>query len=389
MNMHGFMTPADQAQERDVGFAERLWQWMKDRRWFLSIVVLPSLLVALYLFAYASDQYESEAHFLVRSATGTMAPTTGVSAALSLVTGGSSGQNEAMSVADYLTSHDAVAELRKRDRLVERFRRPGVDLLSRLHSNDPTPERLLRFYQKQVHVKYNTETGITVVKVHSFTPEDSFDIARRLIEIGEQRVNMLNARSFNDAIANSRRQLSEAENALAQSDVQMTAFRRNRGDINPQASGQAQLGLVSTLRGQLAAARAQLNAMGGMISHSSPQYQALAAHVAALQTQVDAQAGRLVGGSGAIANDISGYQALQLRREFLAKRYEAAAASLEKAREQALQQQLYLVRVVDANMPVKAMFPERWRILTTVVIALLLVYSIGWLIVAGVREHAA
>jgi capsular polysaccharide transport system permease protein len=389
MNMHGFMTPADQAQERDVGLPERLWHWMKDRRWFLGIVLLPSLLVALYLFAYASDQYESEAHFLVRSSTGTVAPTTGVSAALSLVTGAGAGQNEAMSVADYLTSHDAVAELRKRDRLVQRFRRPGVDLLSRLHSDDPTPERLLRFYQKQVHVKYNTETGITVVKVHSFTPNDSFDIARRLIEIGEQRVNMLNTRSFNDAIANSRRQLAEAENALAESDVQMTAFRRSRGDIDPQASGQAQLGLVSTLRGQLAAARAQLNAMGGMISHSSPQYQALAAHVAALQTQVDAQAGRLVGGSGAIANDISGYQALQLRREFLAKRYEAAAASLEKAREQALQQQLYLVRVVDANMPVKAMFPERWRILTTVVIALLLVYSIGWLIVAGVREHAA
>jgi len=126
-----------------------------------------------------------------------------------------------------------------------------------------------------------------------------------------------------------------------------------------------------------------------MISPSSPQYQALAAHVAALQAQVDAQAGRLVGGSGAIANDISGYQALMLRREFLAKRYEAAAASLEKAREQALQQQLYLVRVVDANMPVKSTYPERWRILGTVVVALLLIYSIGWLIVAGVREHAA
>jgi capsular polysaccharide transport system permease protein len=389
MNMHGFMTPADPAQEQDISLAARVRNWIWNRRWFMGIVVLPSLLVALYLYAYAADQYESEAHFLVRSASGTMTPTTGVSAALSLVTGGGGGQNEAMSVADYLTSHDAVDALRRSDRLVERFRRPGVDVLSRLWSDNPTPERLLRYYQKQVKVKYNTETGITVMKVHTFRPEDSYDIARRLIEIGEQRVNMMNARSFNDAISNSRRQLAEAENALALSDAQMTAFRRNRGDIDPQASGQAQLGLVSTLRGQLAAARAQLNAMGGMISHSSPQYQALAAHVAALQAQVDAQAGRLVGDSGAIANDISGYQALQLRREFLAKRYEAAAASLEKAREQALQQQLYLVRVVDANMPVKALYPERGRILLTVLISLLLVYSICWLIVAGVREHAA
>jgi capsular polysaccharide transport system permease protein len=129
--------------------------------------------------------------------------------------------------------------------------------------------------------------------------------------------------------------------------------------------------------------------MSGVISPSSPQYQALAGHVRALQGQVNAQSGRQAGGSGAISNDISGYQALQLRREFLAKRYEAAAASVEKALQQAQQQQLYLVRVVDANMPVKALFPERWRILSTVAIALLLIYSIGWLIAAGVREHAA
>ena len=40
-------------------------------------------------------------------------------------------------------------------------------------------------------------------------------------------------------------------------------------------------------------------------------------------------------------------------------------------------------------MPQKALYPERGRILLTVLIALLLAYAIGWLIVAGVREHAA
>lgn len=389
MNMHGFMTPGDQASDGEIGPFERVRALVVARRWFIGVVLVPTLLVALYLFAYASDQYESEAHFLVRTSSGSPASASGVSAALSLVTGSGAAQNEAMSVADYLTSHDAVDRLRREDRLVERFRQPGVDLFSRLMPADPTPERLLRYYQKQVSVKFNSETGITVVKVHSFTPQDSFDIARKLIQIGEQRVNMLNERTYSDAIENSRRQLAEAETALAVSDSQMTAFRRNRGDIDPQASGQAQLGLVSSMTGELAKARAQLNAMGGMISHSSPQYQALAAHVNALQAQLGAQSGRLTGSSSAIANDISGYQALEMRRGFLAKRYEAAAASLQGALQQAQQQQLYLVRVVDANMPVKALFPERWRILLTVLIALLLVYSIGWLIAAGVREHAA
>lgn len=389
MNMHGFMTPADDMEVRETGPVERARAWIMERRWFLGIVVLPTLLVGLYLFTYASDQYESEAHFLVRTSAGSVQPTAGVSAVIGMVTGTSGGNNEAMSVADYLVSHDAVDRLRKEDKLVERFRRPGVDILSRLMPANPTPERLLRYYEKQVSVKYHTDTGITVVKVHSFNPEDSYTIARKLLQIGEERVNVLNQRSYADAIDNARRQLADAEAALAVSNSQMTSFRRSHGDIDPQATGQAQLGLVSGLQAQVSQARAQLNAMGGMISRTSPQYQALSAHVEALQQQLNAQSGRLAGSGSAIANDISGFQGLELRRNFLAKRYEAAASGLERALQQAQQQQLYLVRVVDANMPVKALFPERWRILLTVVISLLLIYSIGWLIAAGVREHAA
>jgi capsular polysaccharide transport system permease protein len=388
MNMHGFMTPADQSAERELTTAERIRAFLWARRWFCGIVLLPTLLVALYLYAYASNQYESEAHFLVHSASQPQLPSAG-SSALSLLTGASAGQNEAMSVSDYLTSHDAVAKLRKEDHLVERFQRPGVDLLSRLFANNPTPERLLKYYQRQVKVKYDTDTGISTIKVHSFTPQDSYEIANKLLQIGEERVNELNARSYNDEIANARRVLDEAEAAISANDAAMTAFRHRSGDIDPQATGAAQLGIVSGLAGQLAAARAQLQTMSGVLTPSSPQYQALARHVASLQAQVDAQSGKLTGRADSITNDVSEYQTLMLRRDFLNKRYEAAAASLEKAREQAIQQELYLVRVVNPNMPVKALFPERGRILATVFVSLLLAYSIGWLMVAGVREHAS
>jgi len=388
MNMHGFITPADPTEDRALTTGERVRNLLYARRWFFLIVLLPTLLVGLYLYLYAANQYESEAHFLVHSADKTQIPSAGASA-LTMLTGVGSGQNEAMSVADYLTSHDAVAKLRKEDGLVERFQRPGVDVLSRLFGTNPTPERLLRYYQRQVKVKFDTDSGITTIKVHSFTPEDSYHIAQKLLQIGEQRVNALNERSYADEIANARRVLDEAEAALTANDAAMTAFRHRSGDIDPQATGTAQIGLVSTLTAQLAAVRAQLQTMSGVISPSSPQYQALAAHAASLQTQLDAQSGKLTGRSDSITNDVSEYQSLVLRRDFLNKRYEAAAASLEKAREQAIQQELYLQRVVNPNMPVKALYPERLRILATVLVSLLLIYSIGWLIVAGVREHAA
>lgn len=389
MNMHGIMTPIGALERTRRNWLSELRAWMVRKRVFLLVVAAPAIVLSSYLYLIAADQYESEAHFLVRSAVMAEAPTSGVGQALSLVSGIGNSQSEAMSVADYLTSHDAVEALRRNDRLVERFHVPEADFFSRLRFADPTPERLLSYYRRHVSVRFDGETGITTLKVRGFRPRDSYDIVRTLLALGEQRVNILNARSYDDAIALSRRQLAEAENNLAAAQVRLTGFRQQRGDIDPQASGQAQIGLVTNLSAQLSIARAQLASMGHMISSSSPQYQAIAARVAAIQTQLASQSGKLTGGNRTIAADIGGYEGLQLRQQFLAKRYEAAAASLDKARDTALRQQLYLVRVVDANMPVKPLYPERGRILLTVVLALLLSYSIGWLIVAGVREHAA
>ena len=389
MNMHGIIEPARTDYAEREPLAARALDWLRRKRMFLLIVALPTLLVAGYLFLIASDQYESEAHFLVRSSEASPAPASGFGALLSSAAGlgSSSAQNEAMSVADYLTSHDVVATLRRGDQLVERFHRSDADFISRLSKADPPPETLLRYYRKQVKVKFDSESGITTLTVHSFTPEDSYQLARRLLELGEQRVNILNERSYHDAIAMAQNQLVASERAVEQNQLRMTGFRQQRADIDPQAQGQSQLTLVSQLTAQLSSARAQLALMGRMIDHSSPQYIALVNREHALAAQVAAQKGRLTGSDTAIANDIGGYETLKMRQEFLGKQYETAAAALQSARETAQRQQLYVVRVVDANMPVKALFPKRTRILGTTFVVLLLVYSIGWLIAAGVREH--
>lgn len=389
MNMHGIIEPATVEVATGPTAMERLFAWVRRNRMFFLIVVLPCALLGSYLFFVASDQYESEAHFLVRSVEPAPVASGGISQVLSMATGMSTGQDAAMSVSDYLTSHDVVRTLRMQDHLVQRFDRPSIDFFSRLRNADPAPETLLRYYRGRVEVEFNTETGITVLKVHAFTPQDSYDLARRLLQLGEQRVNDLNTRSYHDAIAQAQKQVDEAEQAIAQNQAQMTHFRQSKADIDPETSAKAQIGLVTTLTEQLAAARAQLNAMGGLISPSSPQYRAVAKRVEALSAQVAAQSGRLTGSNTAIAARMSGYDELKLRADFLAKRYEAAATALQTARQQALRQQLYVVHVVDPNLPVKSLFPQRWRIFGTVAIGLLLLYSIGWLIAAGVREHTA
>jgi capsular polysaccharide transport system permease protein len=373
------------AEKAFYGIKDFLWA----RRIFILVVIIPTMMVAAYYYLVASDQYQSEAHFIIRTADQGTASTSGLGLVLGLAGGSAQSQGEAMSVADYLQSHDAVGTLRKSGDLVARFRRPEADPLSRLNTDQPTPERLLKYYRTKVDVTTDRDSGITTLKVRAFRSADAYDLIQRLQALGEERVNTLNQRGYQNAISEAQKEYAAAEISIADIQSRMTEFRQGKGDIDPQGSGAAQIRLISELEGNLASARAQLSTVGALVDHSSPQYIALYRHVKSIESQVNSQSNRTAGGISATASDLGTYEDLRLKQEFAGKFYESAAANLEKAREQAQKQQLYLVRIVEANRPVKALFPERARIVFTVFVGLLLAYSIGWLIAAGVREHAA
>lgn len=387
--MHGIIKPRESQDAAQSGdWRSNTVDWARRNKWFVIVVLLPTLVAALYYYLIAADQYQSEAHFTVRTSDSSPMPSSGLSQFLGLAGGASQSRADALSVTDFLHSQQAVMAADRALNLVDRFRRPEADIATRLWFSEPTPETLLRYYRKQVDVQMNVETGITTIKVRSFRPTDSYAIINQLLRMGEERVNLINRRSQNDALATARRQLGEAEEALMSIQRRMTAFRQERGDIDPEGSGRAQLGLVTTLEGQLANARAQLNAMRGIIAPSAPQYVATAARVRALEAQAAGQSGKLTAGGSAIAARLGNYQDLRIRQEFAAKRYEVAAANLEKARDAAMKQQLYIVRVVDPNIPVKSEYPQRGKIVLTIFLSLLIAYGIGWLLAAGVREHS-
>jgi capsular polysaccharide transport system permease protein len=379
--------------EREPPSNRSLWGRLAEKaranRWFLAVVVAPTLVTALYYFGIAAKQYESEAHFMVRAASSNSAVATGgLAQVIGLAGGTTSAASESYSVGDYLTSHDAVAALQNRLNLVSIFRRPEADFLSELRPSKPSAERLLKYYRNQVVVNYSPDTGITTVKVHAFRPEDARAVAETMLQLGEERVNALNRRALENAVANARNQLSLAENAVQASQGGLTQFRQSGRDVDPDRTSIAGITLLGGLKQQLDQGRAQLATLGEGVRHDSPQYIAAKQRVDALAAQVAAESSRLAGSPGAVAQGLGRYEGLRLRQDFAAKRYESAAASLQAAQEQAIKQQLYVVRVVEPNLPEKSLFPERWLIVATVGLAALLIYGFGWLIAAGIREHA-
>ena len=361
--------------------------WFREHRNWCLIVLLPTVLVAIYYYVIAADQYQSEAHFVVRTADAPAAPN-GLSQALTMV-GGTSSERDAMVIKDYLESHDAVDALQSKIGLTERFRRPEADAVSRLWFMNPTPEQIERYFMGKVDVDVSSETGITTLKVRSFRPEDSYLIIRELLKLGEDRVNTLNERNYANAIAMSQHRVHEAEANLSQIQRQITQFRLREQDFNPQVTGASRTSMVSDLQGQLAVAKAQEASMAAVVSANSPQLVALRRRVAALSRQVGTEGAKLSQGPGNVAAGMGAYEGIKVRQEMAGKQLEIATAGLQRAQDDARRQQLFVVPVVDPNMPVKALYPERTKTVLTAFFTLLLVYGIGWLITAGVREHAA
>jgi len=187
--------PAPRAAGRRAGAAGRrraaLW-----RRPYSLLVLLPTLLVGIYLFGIAADQYTTEARFLVRGRQ--QASSSSVLGDLFGSAGFGQAQQEANSVRDYLASNDAVRALNEKFDLVALYRRPEADPFYRLWFTDQ--ERLLRYYRSMVSGLYDPSTGVVTLRVTAFRAEDARAVAEELLRLSEDLVNRLSERAREDAL---------------------------------------------------------------------------------------------------------------------------------------------------------------------------------------------
>ena len=161
--------------------APRPWYANLWRRPFFLLVIVPSLIAALYFYAIAAPQYVSEARFVVSargSDGGAQSAMRGMAGAAFGGLGGMA-SSETNSVRDFLTSLDAVMEANTKLDLISLWQRPESDFLARLWNTEP--ELLARFYNRMVTVSLDPATNVTTLRVRSFRPEDSKSLAETLL----------------------------------------------------------------------------------------------------------------------------------------------------------------------------------------------------------------
>jgi capsular polysaccharide transport system permease protein len=355
------------------------------RPWFLAIVGLPSVLAVLYFGVIASNQYESEARFVVRSSgQQSISPL----ASILQSTGFSSSGGDSYTVIDFVQSRDIVRQLERQQNLRAILARPEADFIDRF----PPPfmgrsfERLYETYKRFVDVDSDGTTGIVTLRVRAFRPDDAHTLAAAILNDSEALVNRLNNRARADMIDVATREVERYEAGVVKAQADMTAYRLRTRMLDPTSTSSALLQLIGQLATDRATSQEQLAELI-KASPASPEIAPLRTHLAALDSQIAQERQKVVGDNGSIALEIGEYERLALQREFADKALASAIASLETARVEAEHKQLYIERVVEPNFSDYPLYPERLVSILEVIISATMVYGLGWLISASIREH--
>jgi capsular polysaccharide transport system permease protein len=355
--------------------------------WLWVFVLLPTLLAGIYYFAIASDLYMAETKFVVRSQA--QAPTSMLGTLLQHA-GLVRSTDDTFSVQDFMLSRDAVRDLENRDHLRDIFNRPGADFITRFPNlfSGSTFEALYRHYGDFVAVTFDSLTGVSTLRVKAYRPEDAQAVATALLGYGEGLINKLNARAEHDSVELARDDVALAEQRLAGIQSQFTELRVREQILDPKLTT---TGIYDTMK-QVTAAQVTAQTRLAQLtkdSPGSPDIPLLRTRIAALDQQIAEAQGKVTGDGSSVAVKLADFERLSLDRELAEKALASASASLEQARIEAQRQQLYLERVVEPNLADYPLYPRRLVSFIMVLVSCSVAYGIAWLLIAGVREHAA
>ena len=353
----------------------------------MGVVVVPTLLSAIYFGVFASNVYVSESSFVIRSPR-TQGSLSGLGALLQGA-GFSRSQDDTFTVQEFMRSRDALSKLNGNLKLKEHFSSSNIDFINRFNALGfgGQTEDLYRYFQDKFSIEMDSSSSITILKSKAFSPEMAQNINESFLSEAETLINQLNDRARNDLVAFSEKDVKESAANVKKIADQLNGFRIKNGVFDLQQQTKVQLQLVSKLQDELIAIKTQ-KAQVIAVTPKNPQIPSLNAREASVRKEIAAELGTIAGvGNASFSNKAAEFERLSLESKMAEQQYAASLASMESAKNEIQRKQLYLERVAQPNLPDMAREPQRiLNIFTTFVLGLI-IYGILRLLISSVKEH--
>jgi capsular polysaccharide transport system permease protein len=362
---------------------------VRPRHWgilvsFLLLVVTPTLLGAWYLWERAVDRYVSVAAFSVRAEE--------MSSPFELLGGlamGSSSSSDTDILYDFIQSQEIVVRINEQVDLRALWAKanPAVDPVFAYHPPG-TIEDMVIYWNRVVKVYNDPLTGLVRLEVQAFTPEDAHLIATLVYEESSRMINRLSAIAQEDATRFSRQELEEAVERLKEAREAVTLFRNRYQLVDPAASMQSQMGILSSLEQELAATLIDLDILRQTTSGNDPRIVQAERRIEVIEERIRQERNKLgigmllpgqeaqTNGTGnAFANLIGEYERLMVDQQFAEQFYAMARSTYDAAVSESRRQSRYLAAHVQPTLAERALQPERITLLALLALFTFLSWS--------------
>lgn len=360
-------------------------------RRFAMFVLAPTMLVGLYLFVFASNQFIAESQFAVR---GNVEPMGDVMLGdfTSLIKKHNS--QDSFIVRDFILSPTLVAALEERIHISKLFSRPEADFWARYRPPQPL-EELTKYWRDQVGVRIEAVSGIITLTTRAFTPEDALLINKEVVVRAETLINEISRRAQADMVTHAQADAEKSGERLRNAHLALQRYRNRWGIIDPVKTAEATLTQLVSLRKDKIKAENDLQVLrSSALDEKSRGIQVLVANVAAidqqmkrLQDQLTTESANAGTGAPSMADALLEYEGLMVERTIAKKLNESANTLLDIARVAAGKQQIYLAAFVPSVLPTDSLYPRRWRGLLVTFFCCLVVWSSVSLVVSGVKDQ--
>lgn len=359
---------------------------------FLILVILPTLASGWYLWARAADRYVSSTAFSVRNAD--------TSSALQLLSGiGQLGVSSSSSDTDilyqFIQSQELVSKIDAKINLRKIWSQadPRIDPVFAYHPPG-TIEDLMSYWPRMVKVYNDSGTGILNVQVQAFNPQDAQTIAQLIYDDSSEMINRLSAIAREDATRYAREDRDEALERLKLARTALTAFRNRTQIVDPAASVQNQMGLLSSLQTQLAATLISRATLQDTVPADDPRLQQEDRRIEVIKAQIALERKNLGLGNSASGDDptafadlVGEYERLSVDQQFAEQTYTAAMAAYDAAAAESRRQSRYLAAHVNPTLAQAAEQPQRLMLLALVALFAFLLWSVVLLVFYALRDR--
>jgi capsular polysaccharide transport system permease protein len=208
-------------------------------------------------------------------------------------------------------------------------------------------------------------------------------------------INRLSAIARDDATAYAREELDQAVERLKRARQAMTRFRNETQIVDPSASIQGQMGILSSLQSELAQTFIDLDILRQTARENDPRITQLERRVRVIEDRIEAERRKLGMGQGdgriqdadAFANLVGEFESLAVDLKFAEESYTASLSAYDSAVAEAQRKSRYLAAHVNPTLPEAATRPDRLTLLGLVALFTFLTWAILVLAIYALQDR--